>query len=83
MTPNEPSKVMNNLVKYYNPLMVVLPYVTHSKIEQYLTSNSTLDILRSIKTPTLFVPPKARLENWQNIVFPSGFSEDVDSEFVR
>lgn len=75
-------EAMTDLVNQFEPFMLVLPYSSHSKFEQYFSSNSTLDILRNIDVPTLFVPENTVVKNIENIVLPSGFSEEVDLGFL-
>ncbi|MFK7900174.1 MAG: universal stress protein [Cyclobacteriaceae bacterium] len=82
-SPLSALEILDKMTTENEFLFLTLPYLQHSAIEQYLTSNVILEILRNIKTPTLFVPEKAELSDWNDIIFPSGFSEDVAPEFVE
>jgi len=78
----EPLEEIKDLVGKYNPYMLVLPYAPHTYFEQYFSSNFTLDVLRNIKIPTLFVPKKTVVKKIENIVLPSGFSDEVNQDFL-
>ncbi|MFK7900874.1 MAG: universal stress protein [Cyclobacteriaceae bacterium] len=83
VTSESPLDTVMKLVDHYEPFMLVVPYTKHSDFQQYFSSSFTLDILRKIKIPTLFIPEGTVLKKIENIVFPSGFSEEVNLDFLH
>jgi len=74
---------INNIVEQRDPLLLVMPYVPQSSVQRYITSNLTLDLIRNLKIPILCIPENNKVHEWKNIVFPSGFSDDVQPSFVE